>query len=264
MLSAALALLVLAPAARAQTASTLAVNPNETLEVMLLKVSASSRCQQACVVRGQPYSAERVSESVQVLADGNRIVKRSLEKVYRDSDGRTRVESEWQGKPLVQIQDPVQGVSYRLYPETKTGLRMAIAAPAPAAAVTISAAGAGSAPAAAKVAEQLAPALVSTIASGDNQSTTRSLGTREMEGVTVEGTLVSRTTAAGAAGNTQPIVRTSETWNSRDLRVAVYSKTSDPRYGDTVTRLQNLARLEPPAALFSAPAEYTVQEVVRR
>jgi len=34
-------------------------------------------------VLGAPYSAEAVSESVQVLADGNRIVRRSASRVYR-------------------------------------------------------------------------------------------------------------------------------------------------------------------------------------
>ena len=114
LMSAGLALLALAPAAYAQHGGAPAVPANEAMEVMLLRISASSRCTDGCVVRGLPYSAERVTESVRVLADGNRIVQRQAEKLYRDSDGRTRVESEWQGKPLVQIQDPVAGMRYRL------------------------------------------------------------------------------------------------------------------------------------------------------
>ncbi len=50
-------------------------------------------------VKSAPYSAESVSETVQTLADGNRIVRSSRAKVYRDSEGRTRRESDGRGVP---------------------------------------------------------------------------------------------------------------------------------------------------------------------
>jgi hypothetical protein len=264
LLSAGLALLALAPVAHAQQGGRAVVSVDEPLEVMLLRISASSRCADGCVVRGSPYSAERVTESVKVLADGNRIVQRTTEKLYRDSDGRTRVESEWKGKPLVQIQDPVAGMSYRLYPEMKMGYRMAIAAPAPAdrtsgAVVTGSAA---AAPGAARVAEQLAPALTGGVAAAVTQS--RSLGTKQIEGMTAEGGLVTATVPAGAAGNVRPMVSTQETWFARDLGLAVLVKSDNPFAGESVMRVRNLSRLEPPAALFAVPADYTVREIVRR
>ena len=43
-------------------------------------------------VKNSPFSAEAVSESVQVLADGNRIVRSSTSKLYRNSEGRFRRE----------------------------------------------------------------------------------------------------------------------------------------------------------------------------
>jgi hypothetical protein len=43
-------------------------------------------------VKGQPFSADTVSESVQILADGNRIVQTSNGKIYRNSDGKIRRE----------------------------------------------------------------------------------------------------------------------------------------------------------------------------
>ena len=43
---------------------------------------------EAKVVKDAPYSAEFLSESVQLLPDGNRIVRRSTGRVYRDSEGR--------------------------------------------------------------------------------------------------------------------------------------------------------------------------------
>jgi hypothetical protein len=267
-LPASLALLVLAPAAHAQQERRPLVIPErEPAEVMLLRVSATSRCQHDCVVRAAPYSAERVYESVQVLADGNRIVQRRTEQLYRDADGRSRVESEWQGKALVQIQDPVRNMSYRLYPGDKTGLRMAIGEPAPAssAAPAVQQAGSnGISAGAAKVAEQLAPALASATASADSQRTVRSLGTRQMDGVTVEGSLETVTIAAGKAGNALPIVSTVESWHSRELKLDLYVKFNDPRYGEQITRVRNVRRNEPPASLFTASAEYTVREIARR
>ena len=75
-------------------------------------------------VKGAPYSADAVTESVQTLADGNRIVNRITSSVYRDSEGRTRREQTLKGlgmfntgeEPLqtIFINDPVAGVTYAL------------------------------------------------------------------------------------------------------------------------------------------------------
>lgn len=43
-------------------------------------------------VKNSPFSADAVSESVQTLADGNRIVRSSTSKLYRNSEGRFRQE----------------------------------------------------------------------------------------------------------------------------------------------------------------------------
>lgn len=76
------------------------------------------------VVKGAPYSAEAVTETIRVLGDGNRIVNRSSSAVYRDSEGRTRREHTLKGlgplgtgnAPLqtIFINDPVAGVTYSL------------------------------------------------------------------------------------------------------------------------------------------------------
>lgn len=76
------------------------------------------------IVKGAPYSGEAVTESVQVLGDGNRIVNRFTSTVYRDSEGRTRREQTLKGlgvlgngnEPLqtIFINDPVAGVTYSL------------------------------------------------------------------------------------------------------------------------------------------------------
>lgn len=43
-------------------------------------------------VKNSPFSADAISESVQILADGNRIVRSSTSKLYRNSEGRFRQE----------------------------------------------------------------------------------------------------------------------------------------------------------------------------
>ena len=76
------------------------------------------------VVKNAPYSAESVTETVQTLADGNRIVNKFSSTVYRDSEGRTRREQTLKGLGVlgtgqealqtIFINDPVAGVTYSL------------------------------------------------------------------------------------------------------------------------------------------------------
>ena len=76
--------------------------------------SAGAATVQMKVERGMPFSAKVVTESTQVLADGNRIVRQSAALIARDSDGRTRREQKLVGTDasIIFIQDPVAGVSY--------------------------------------------------------------------------------------------------------------------------------------------------------
>lgn len=87
---------------------------------------------------------------------------------------------------------------------------------------------------------------------------TESLGTRDIEGVRAEGTRTSYTVPAGAIGNEKPIVTTAERWFSPELQVVVLTTTNDPRAGETIYRLANVKRGEPPAELFRVPADVRV------
>lgn len=76
------------------------------------------------VVKDKPYSADSVTESTQILADGNRITSRNEARFYRDAAGRTRSEQKlaavgpWQTGTdpvtLITINDPVADVGYSL------------------------------------------------------------------------------------------------------------------------------------------------------
>ena len=77
------------------------------------------------ITTGAPYSAEAVTESLQVLSDGNRIARKTTTRVYRDSEGRTRREQLTSTGTVqsVTISDPVAGSMYVLNPAERTAHR---------------------------------------------------------------------------------------------------------------------------------------------
>jgi hypothetical protein len=86
------------------------------------------------VVKDKPYSADSITESTQILADGNRISSRNEARIFRDSAGRTRREQTlnalgtWQpanqAVSMVTINDPVADVSYFLNPADQTARQL--------------------------------------------------------------------------------------------------------------------------------------------
>ena len=287
------------------------------------------------IVKNAPYQAEAVNESIQTLADGNRIVRRSSTFVARDGYGRTRQERKGGS---VFVFDPIDNRSWALNPERKTAVRIprapslvapmppappmppgAIAPPAPPmppgaampAPPAPPTAGPTPPPAPGTTAErvvvkrssdgktvEVSPGRVIVKRAGDarddvedvrievvrigrdgpgmhgsallpplalplmprGKGETKALGTRDFEGVKAEGTMTTHTIPAGEIGNEKAIVITSERWFSPELHVVVYAKASDPRTGDTIYRLANLKRGEPPADWFKVPADYKVRK----
>jgi hypothetical protein len=59
-------------------------------------------------------------------------------------------------------------------------------------------------------------------------------------------------------GNDRPITTITETWTSPDLKTVVLSKSSDPRYGESTTKLTDIVMAEPDPALFQIPGDYSV------
>jgi hypothetical protein len=74
-----------------------------------------------------------------------------------------------------------------------------------------------------------------------------------------EGTRTTSTIAAGVIGNVLPIDVVTERWYSRDLQMAVLITRRDPRTGESVYRLRNIVRTEPPPDLFTIPSDYQVR-----
>jgi hypothetical protein len=198
-------------------------------------------------VTGAPYSAEITTEIVQQLADGNRIERRSTSAVARDSEGRVRREHQLiaigpilpkGASQIVTINDPVAKVHYSL----DAGRKVAVKLPTPPP----------------FVAKLEGDGSVDVVQGADKR--TETLGGREIEGVMAEGTRVTVSIPAGLIGNVSPIDIVSERWYSNDLQTVVYSRRSDPRFGETTYRLTNVVRAEPPADLFQVPPDYRVEQ----
>ena len=244
------------------------------------------------VTSDRPYSADAVSETVQVLADGNRIARRSVTKIYRDGAGRTRRETLNDDGTVrsISITDPVVRTSYTLDPKAKAAYKAggtAVVAPTiidshlvtlprqtpPAG--TASGGGTGGGRGTGAGAGTAVGGYVSVARGagggggggrGGAMTATSSRGVREelapqnIEGVMANGTRTTTTIPAGEIGNAQEIKIVSEQWFSDELQVLVMTKHSDPRSGETIYRLANILRAEPDPSLFMVPADYTIQE----
>ena len=217
------------------------------------------------VVKGAPYSATATTETTQTLPDGNRIHQIASSNLYRDSAGRTRREQSLNGlgslaadgnlPQVVFINDPVEGVSYSLNPSSRVAQKAperawGMAGPPPRGPDRAMPPLAGS------------PGMRGPRGPGRAamESKTESLGSQTFEGVVAQGTRTITTIPAGRIGNEQPIQIVSERWYSPDLQLVVMSKQSDPRSGETVYRLSNISRSEPPPSMFAVPADYKVGE----
>jgi hypothetical protein len=249
------------------------------------------------VVAGKPYAADSITESTQVLADGNRITARNEARLTRDAKGRTRREQTLRGfgpgpasaarEPvtMITINDPVAEVSYFLDTTARTAqpsrpLRIAAgvagtftaAAPLPpppppeggVAHTTVFLPNPG-APAGvldfAVEPSQSGPSVglpSFTAGPAPFASSTEDLGQQVLEGVLARGTRRTQTIPAGAFGNERPIQIVSEQWYSPDLEAVVSSRNYDPRAGETTYRLVNVVRGEQPPDLFAVPQGYTV------
>jgi len=183
-------------------------------------------------VVNQPYSADLVAETVQILADGSTATRTIPNlRLYRDSAGRTRTdgpillnpESGVETVVMVVIVDPVAGFQYVLDPRRRVAHRRPLEAPAPSPAAT------AQAPARPRL-------------------TSEPMGSQWLEGVSVQGV---RLTLA------HPAPSQTEYWMSPDLQVMVLQRRIDPQGGEASNRLTHIVRAEPDVTLFAPPADYT-------
>jgi len=204
-------------------------------------------------VTGAPYSAVQTTQFTQKLPDGNVIQHSEQANVYRDSQGRVRIEHNFSGKApvsgapgrwnAISIFDPVAGYTYMLQPGSQKATKLPVRARPTAETGSLPM----RAPHHGSVAANQPPPQV------DN------LGSQTINGVVSTGTRTTQTVPAGAIGNAQPLQIVREVWVAQDLKVPVMMKTSDPRFGDTVMQLTNVVQANPDPSLFQVPAGYTIE-----
>ena len=202
-------------------------------------------------VKGAPYTATAVTETTQVLADGNRIVNKSVALLARDSEGRTRREEtvsnlgplHMSASRLVFITDPVAKTEYILDLDNHTARVHRLSA------VKVMT----SEQTEALFQRQPGKPLSSTSVADVKQ---QALPDESIDGITCERILQTETIPAGSIGNERAIVVTSQTCASPELHLLLMRKRNDPRYGTTDYQLTGIQRSEPEASLFKVPIDF--------
>jgi hypothetical protein len=238
------------------------------------------------VVEGAPYSAVGITEVVNTLSDGNRIVHKNTMRYYRDSEGRTRTEYELaavgpftleKARSVVTINDPVSGKHFVLHEGEKRADIFPNSLPEPASGaaqkpgtgrrVIMGHHSVGGKPAdvvffagTATSAVRL-PHGAGCAPEARKLPQSNPLGERVVEGIRAVGSALSYQIPAGEVGNEQPITVRSEQWFSPELRVVVASTHRDPLAGDTTYRLEQINRAEPDPSLFAVPSDFATMEM---
>ena len=213
-------------------------------------------------ITGAPYTATVVTESTQVLGDGNRIVNKTSAFVARDGQGRTRRETtlnrigplQVDSPKLVFINDPTKHTQYILTPGGEATKVIRSDATWSVGPEIIDLHTTHERIAKEKVIVRAREPRENHKESSGEQVKHEDLGMQTIEGVSAEGKRETITIPAGQIGNERPIEVVSETWFSPELHTMVLRKHSDPRVGDTVFRLTDIKRGEPDASLFQPPA----------
>jgi hypothetical protein len=191
---------------------------------------------------GVPISLEQIEERSRKLEDGTTAVVGVIKsKVYRDSAGRLRMESEIQDSSghsstrYADLVDPVAGSRVVLLTTEKVGYRV----PFP-------------------KSDQSRLAFLGMGESSQDSphkwgdARTEVVGKRTIQGVELEGTRIIRT-AEGEPGLTDTI----EQWYSDELKLIGLLTSAGPSEAYSA-RIQSLQRGEPDPALFTTPAEYKI------
>jgi hypothetical protein len=217
-------------------------------------------------VKNAPFSAQVVTEYDHVLANGNHIHREARGRIFRDSQGRVRTDTQIaslggvDSLEHIAIQDPILHEIIHLDPRTRTASVYHLGEPSS----TLAEPPHSGIPTKSGKALLLTPetsAGRATFASPHPgvtiPATSESLGTRMIEGLPAIGTRVTHTLANGQG---DPIVAVSEVWYSRDLQMIIVSISDDGQSGHSVMRLTNIVRGAPNEKLFQAPPDYTVKD----
>jgi hypothetical protein len=177
---------------------------------------------------------------------GTRIERNSQGAMYRDGQGRTRIETtiDYNGGSfkVITIKDPVAKVAYVLNEKDKTAKKFDLT----------------------KIENTAQEVLQQQGLAGKGYSPNiqaqeqEYLGTRVIDGYVTEGKRIVVRLAEHPPLN-RPIVMTIETWTARQLDVPVLTHTMSSAGSDKTSRLKNIQfNVQPDPGLFQVPPDYTV------
>jgi hypothetical protein len=209
------------------------------------------------VVTAAPYTATATTESTQVLADGNKIVNKTSSFVARDSQGRTRRETDLHRignlpvdtQKTVFINDPTTHTQYIFTPGGEATKVVRSESRWKEGPQIIDLGGQHERTTKQKVIFKVQDGQQSS----KEQIKHEDLGMQTIESVSAQGKRDTVTIPAGEIGNERPMEIVTETWFSPELHTLVLRKHSDPRMGDSTYRLTDIKRNEPDASLFQPP-----------
>jgi hypothetical protein len=191
-------------------------------------------------VPGSPFSATVVVESEQIWPDGSSEIRRTINLIARDSQGRTHNETRrlmpqyFHGSPelmSVRIFDPQTRILTVYDPSLRIARRMFV------------------------------PKLASATSPAKRSGQILDLGTTTLNGLLAKGTRRTQTMLDNESETDEPATLEDETWYSDDLHLLLLVRHSDSRIGVQTLGLSNLKREEPPSSMFEVPQGYRILDV---
>lgn len=224
-------------------------------------------------VKNQPLAAEFQSATVQPLENGANQTTRQTMLVYRDKDGRMRVEQNLPittGAPAsaagttgagaanatVEIYDPVAGFGYTLNAATRTAYRYKLSDKPEAAA-----------PLWDKIPQTIEISSADKYDNNKNKTykldkpITDNLGKQTILGIEAHGKRHTVKIPMNAVGNDAETETVHEAWYSNQLKMLVKSSTINALLGEHSFSMTKLARADQPLSLFQVPTNYTTVQM---
>jgi hypothetical protein len=224
--------------------------------------SANFLFEPATIVESHPFFADLVITWQQQMPNAVPIRGESHGKVYRDSKGRTRIESEGEapqtkGHTVVSIHDLLNHTVIWLDSQSRTADLYPYPSKSSASPVE---------PKPAKRPDEAdddaPPSLAAVTGGGMIPRPITSLGSKQIEGITVTGTSAPDYSALGIilAGIRRPArdFITIDSWFATDLNFVLSMEGHDQYSNSRSLRLVNIVQAEPSATLFAIPPGYTL------
>lgn len=192
-------------------------------------------------VAGLPFSATVVIEVERPMRDGSVRITRTINRIARDSSGRTHNEvrrlmpESFHGSPQlmeVRLFDPLTRMSTVYYPATHLAR------------------------------QQVLPVKPKTANPPNPWLQVEDLGTTTLDGLEAKGTRRTLNVSPFSTDPGEAVMVVDEIWFAKDLRINLLVHHIDPRSGEQMAALSGIQREEPPAAMFEVPQGYSIVDAI--